>query len=239
VRRSLVPLIVTILLCTVRPASAQWYAAGYLGANHTTPAPVEIDDPAAGLDLTIDDVHFTAEPFRSPQYYGVRLGRLFGPAKRLSIEIEFIHLKVIATVSRTSRITGRDGELAVDLTAPMETFVQRYSMTHGLNFLVVNVGGRRPIGSSRVTLAARGGVGPTFPHAETEVRHRARELYEYAGVGLHAAAGVEVDLGHGIAATSEYKVTYAKPEISLVDGHGRTSTATHHVAFGLAFGLGR
>lgn len=234
-----IALLVVFLLSSARPVSAQWYVGGYLGANRTTPATVEVEDRGQDLELTIHDVRFTAEPFKSPQYYGVRLGRLFGPSRRLTVEFEFIHLKVISDVSRTYRMTGRDGALAIDEVARMDTFVQRYSMTHGLNFLLVNVGGRRTLGDGRLTLAARAGAGPTMPHAESQVLGRTRDLYEYAGIGMHAAAGVEVALGRGVAATTEYKFTWAKPEISLADGTGRTSAQSHHVAFGLAFGLGR
>ena len=42
----LMVLMMAALLMTPRAAAAQWYVAGYLGANHTLPASVSIDTPS-------------------------------------------------------------------------------------------------------------------------------------------------------------------------------------------------
>ena len=47
-------------------AEAQWYFAGYLGANSTRPADVAIDVPASNLSLTFRDVEFDAHPPTGP-----------------------------------------------------------------------------------------------------------------------------------------------------------------------------
>ena len=237
----MIRVLVALLLLLPTTAHAQWYGAAYLGASHTQAADVSVATPARGLDITFRDVEFASESFKSPQYYGVRIGRLFGMARRVGVEVEFIHLKVIA-------ITGRgyllDGTLTVEPVgrpiAAMDSLVQRYSMTHGLNFLVINVVSETPLGGDRLRLSVRGGAGPTLPHAESSVLGFTQQQYEYAGLGVHAAAGIQWQLRGPLAALLEYKFTYARPEITLADdGRGQTTAASHQVAFGLAFGARR
>ena len=84
------------------------------------------------------------------------------------------------------------------------------------------------------------GAGVTLPHAETRIFGESREQYEYAGLGAHAAVGFDVRLKGRLSLVGEYKVTYAKPTISTAhNGTGRTTTLSHHVAVGFAFGLSR
>ncbi len=160
-----------------REAAAQWYIVGYFGGNTTKAADVLIDRSAANTSLTFHDVEFEAKPLSSPPYYGYRLGRLFGPDRRLGVELEFVHLKVISLTAGAYRITGRANNVAIDTTAAMNTLVERYSMTHGLNFILINLVSRTPVGDGPVTFVARAGAGPTLPHAETTIGGVIREQY--------------------------------------------------------------
>lgn len=232
--------LLTLLVPT--PAVAQWYVAAYAGANHTQNATVSIDQPSEGTALAFRGVAFAAESFASPPYYGWRIGRLIGERRKLGVEVEFLHLKVIGQTSRPVTIVGQVGGptgTAVDTQARMSDFVQRYSMTHGLNFLVVNLVSRTPLGATPVAFLVRAGAGPTLPHAETTVDGRTQEQYEYAGLGVHAAAGVDLRLVGRLSAVVEYKFTAARPTISIVNGTGQTSAVSHQVAVGIAFGISR
>lgn len=229
--RSVAPrlLPMTVLVLTMvavpRAAEAQWYGGAYLGANTTRPADVTVQGD--GYTITYPKVEFEAKSFTSPQYYGLRLGRFLSDARRFGVEIEFIHLKVIA----------HPEDLGPDVT--------RYQMTHGLNFLVANLVNRVPIGRSAsgdapVALITRAGGGITIPHAETTVRGVAKEQYEVAGAGAHAAIGLDIRLKGRWSVISEYKLTYAKPTITTAhNGTGRTTSLSHHAAVGFAFGLSR
>jgi outer membrane protein with beta-barrel domain len=231
----------TMLVATAGEARAQWFTAVYLGANHTHAATVAVDRPADGVALEYRDVEFEARPFESPQYYGLRFGRWFGSSRRIGLEVEFIHLKAYGQTGRQYEITGDAGSFdpLVQPPAPMSALVSRYAMSHGLNLLLINVGLRTPLNESPVTLVARGGAGPALPHGESTIAGESREQYEYGGLGVHGAGGVEVRLHSRISAVVEYKITYARPEITIAGGTGQTSALTHHVAFGLAFGLSR
>ena len=233
------PILLAILAIVVPVrADAQWFAAAYLGANATTSATVSIDVPGEGLALAYHDVAFEARPFDSPQYYGARIGKLFGPSRRIGVEVEFIHLKVYAKTHDPYPTTGEFGTSQAAAGGPMNAIVQRYAMSHGLNFLVANLVTRTSLGGA-TSFIARAGFGPTLPHGETTVLEQSRDAYEYAGLGAHVAAGLDLRLRGRLSLVAEYKFTYASPRIDLARGTGEMTAATHHVAFGLAFGLAR
>jgi hypothetical protein len=232
---------VLVLLCAAAPAAAQWHVGVYLGTNHTQPAVVHILQPAASVDATYATVVFDAKPLQSPQYYGWRLERGVAKRGRLGVELEFTHLKVIAETDREYLLTGRAGASSVPGAASrMDGFVQRYAMSHGLNFILVNLVSRTPVGPADgpITLVVRGGAGPTLPHAETSVGNQERQQYEWGGVGLHGAAGIDLRLNGRWSLLAEYKLTYAKPTISIAGGTGQTTAMTHHLAVGIAIAVG-
>jgi hypothetical protein len=236
--------LVLTLLIGAAPADAQWYAAGYLGANHTTSATVSIDQPSIGTSLAFDSVTFAARPFTSPQYYGVRGGHLFGERRRWGVEVEWLHPKVYADISRAVHVSGRSGGVGVDTTTRMDTFVQHYAMSHGMNFLLVNLVVRMPIASgggaaSRLAVFGRGGAGPMLPHAETTVGNRTVEGYQRAGLGVQVGGGIDVRLVGWLSAFGEYKFGRARPRIDVADGTGRMTANVHQLAFGLAVGFAR
>jgi hypothetical protein len=218
-------LVCVVFLSVAAPASAQWYGVVYFGANKTQPADITVKGD--GYDQTFQKVEFEARPFESPPYYGWRLGRFLNDTRRLGVELEFIHLKVIANPD----------QLSPD--------VQQYRMTHGLNFVVANFTSRVPFGRSAYgdapfALISRLGAGITVPHGETTILNVVKEQYEYGGLGAHAAMGLTAKVKGRLSVVGEYKVTYAKPRITTAhNGTGRTTALTHHAAFGIAFGLTR
>jgi hypothetical protein len=125
----------------------------------------------------------------------------------------------------------------------MNAIVQEFQMTHGVNLVVFNVVMRRPLvnsGRLPVSLDLRLGAGASLPHGETTVGGRAVHHYEYGGPGAQAAAGVRVAIVPRIAAVAEYKFTYTRPTIDVVDGGtGWTTLLSHHIVWGVSFGLTR
>ncbi len=230
-----------IVVVSETEARAQWYVAGYLGATHTRPATVSIDRPADDVSLEFRDVEFEGRSWKSPQYYGVRVGRWFGERRRIAIEIEWMHAKAYGRTDRQYEIEGDAGPYA-DLIRPpatMNALVSRYAMSHGLNYLVANVAFRNPVGQGPFTAVVRAGAGPALPHAESTFAGEAREQYQFAGFGVHAAAGTEIRVYKGMSAVVEYKFTLGRPKIEIVGGTGQMTAVTHHLALGLAFGLNR
>jgi hypothetical protein len=230
------------LLLVPAVASAQIYGSVSAGANHTASADVTVTVPSAGLGVTYHDVQFSARPFGSPQYYVWRLGRLFGPTQRVGLEFEFTHLKVISNTAKAYVASGTIAGLAIPsgTALPMNAEVQEYQMTHGLNFLLVNGIARVPIGPhGRLAFVARGGLGATLPHAETNVLNQSNQHYEFAGVGFGGSAGLAIKLTGILSITADYKISAAQPRITVASGTGQMRAVSQQVAIGLAFGFAR
>ena len=230
-------------LGVLRPAraEAQVYAASYSGTNFTRPATVTIDQPAFDRTLDFADVRFDGQPMKSPQYYGARIGMLFA-GQRFGIEVEFLHQKAVARTARIVHVTGQSNGLPVDISMPMDEIVQRYAMTHGLNFWLGNLVWRVPLGSAsanRTALVLRAGAGPVTPGVDTVVGRKSVQHYQYAGMGAAASAGLDIQVWRLLSFIAEYKFTYAKPKIDVDGGHGQTTTLAHHVAAGIGIGFGR
>jgi len=235
------PLILSLAIAA--PARAQWYVGVNFGGNHTQPATVSIEAPSQNLSVQFHEVRFAAQPLKAPMYYGWRLGRMLGRNHRLGVEFEFIHLKVIADTSRTYVLTpgAAGGSLGTSF-APMNATVQRYAMSHGLNLALVNLVFRAPLGPGgrgRVSLDLRGGAGPSIPHAESTVLGESRDGFEYGGLAALGGIGTDVRINGRLSLLAEYKVTIARPEITLAHGTGRTTAFTHHVTGGLLVNLSR
>src|SRR5262249_32704992 len=147
----------------------------------------------------------------SPPYYGYRVGRARG---RLGFEAELTHLKVYA----------RQGSLG--------PYVERFSISHGLNLLVGSVVWRQPLATT-VRLALRGGAGVAIPHGESQVRGVDQEQYEISGLACQAAAGPEFLLGPHARVFVEYKISTAAPRVSVDSGTISGRYTSQHVAAGM------
>lgn len=219
-------------LLPVASADAQWVLSAYAGAMHTRAADVRIEQPDAGTELVFPEVSFDSESWRSPVYYGYRLARRVPGVRWLFVEGELIHGKVYAR-GNTARGAGtRRGQPVVGL--PFPAVVQRFAISHGLNFVLVNAVARQPLPGGRATLTARAGAGPMLPHPEIEVEGVAREGYELAGPGLQAGGGIEFGLWRGVSLLAEYKWTRAHPRLSIDQGTASLVTRSHHLALGLS-----
>lgn len=200
------------------PARAEWTAAAYLGASHTVPATLTVDLTSPQVHETHDDVHFESRSFQSPQYFGYRGGWFPSADARVGIEGELTHLKVYAA----------EGALG-----PM---VQRFSMSHGLNLVLVNVVWRTPLGRG-VRLTARGGAGFAMPHVESQIFDGTgavyQEQYEISSAAFQGALGAEKRFRQHISAFGELKLTTASPKVHVPGGTIEGRYFSQHFAAGL------
>jgi len=232
-----------LTLAVPRAAHADWLATAALGHAATRPSTVVLAQPGQQTQLDIPDVTYRGESFRSPQYYLVRVTWVPDAHPWLGIEGEWIHAKVFANTDETVRMRGTLHGVPVDTQAPLSSVVQRLAMSHGLNFVLANVAVRRDIGprdaggARRATLVARLGAGPTLPHAETTIEGMPVDSYQSAGLGAQAGAGIELVLWRRVRAVAEYKFTWAEPTLDVAGGQATIPSRSHHVAFGLGFGL--
>jgi hypothetical protein len=204
-----------ILLACPATARAEWSLMAFLGASHTAPATLTLDQPAAEIRMTtFTGVPLASRSFSSPPYYGYRFGWFSKRDARAGIEAELIHLKVYAPA-------GSMGPL-----------VERFSISHGLNLLLANVVMRQPAGR-RVRLAARVGAGIAVPHAESRIGGIDQEQYEVTSPAFQASAGPEFALSRHSRAFAEYKLTTTAPTVSVANGTIRGRYTSQHLAAGI------
>jgi len=206
-------------------ANADWTIAGFVGAAHTLDSSIRLIQPADLTDVTLSPVSYRSESFELPIYYGYRVG-VFPGSRWFGVEGEFIHLKVIADTSRQ----------------PVAGVLERFSITHGVNLVLVNAVVRHPLGDDdrrpRWLLTGRLGAGASVPHAESTIGGVSLEQYEWGSFSAQAAAGVELRLGQRVSLAGEYKLTRTVQDVSVVRGSVNTPLTTHHLVAGLVVHLG-
>jgi lipid A oxidase len=220
---------------------AEWIVAVYIGAAHTRPSTLTINQPAAGNVLTLNDVAYEGRSFSPPIYYGVRAS-LFPNASTFGMEVEFIHLKTYARTDREARVVGTQHGRAVDRHARLGEFVEQFSMSHGLNLILVNAVVRRALvlraaGSPGVGGGAPAAAAATLPHPESSIAGEQRDGYELGAPALHAAAGLEYHLSRRFALIGEYKLTRTAQDVEIARGNARASFTSHHLVVGGSWAL--
>jgi hypothetical protein len=222
------------------PAEAEWAFGAYLGAAHTTSGALSATQPAADTAVSFAQVDYTGESFTPPLYYGYRVTYFLPDAPWLGVEAEFIHLKAYADTNAIARVSGRYRGAPLDADIRISDLVETFSISHGLNFALVNVVLRRALagastGGGRVHLIARAGAGPTIPHAESRIGGAFHEGYELGAAGLHAAGGIEIGIAGGLTAMIEYKLTTTKQSVAIAGGRADGRFTSHHGVFGVAW----
>ena len=224
-------------------ASAEWSLGAFLGASATRDSFLEISQPADRTRLRIEPVSYRSASFDPPLYYGYRLG-LFPGSGRIGIEGEFIHLKVIADTDRQAAVDGMLRGAAATGRLPVNEVLDRFSITHGANLLLVNAVFRHRAlrrgtdAAHRWMLVARAGAGTSIPHAESAVGDLSVAQYEWGSLSMQAAGGASLRIVDRLYLTGEYKLTRVAPEVTIVGGSARTSLVTHHVVVGVAVHVG-
>src|SRR5262245_40674874 len=232
---------VGMLAIDVSRASADWTVAGFFGAAHTQESSIRLIQPPDSTDVTVSPVVYRSESFASPIYYGYRVG-VFPRSRWIGVEGEFIHLKVIAETSRLAAVVGTFKGDAVSVTQPIAAILERFSITHGVNLVLVNAVVRHALGGDdprpRWLLTGRLGVGASVPHPESTIAGEDLEQYEWGAFSAQAAAGVEVRLAGRVYLAGEYKLTRTDQDVSVVHGSVTTPLTTHHLVTGVVVHLG-
>ncbi len=225
-------------------SDAGWVVSAYLGAARTMQTSIALTDQATATHVRFDGVSYEGRSFELPPYYGYRGTYFFGADGWFGVEGEVIHMKVYADTSAILRASGVVRGAPAPSTMPMNDVVQRFSLSHGENMLLVNAVLRHAFGEcgdyrkARITALARAGAGPTLPHVESTIDGAGDERYERGALALQLAAGVDLRLWNRLHALAEYKFTRCRQSVS----GARASTidtllASHHVVFGASIYL--
>ncbi len=225
------------------PTYSQWYAQAYLGNSNARASDLEINQPARKTALTFHQTQYDGRSFDFPLYYGVRIGS-FVSGKfrhvRLAIEIEFIHAKIYANPSQSLRVSGVYGGQSIDRVLQFNEMIQRFSISHGTNFALINLalhyGGEsyRREWRRYLTVTGRLGAGPTILHTESTINDVSQEQYELNRLGAQAALGLKIRLWRQLHVLGEYKLTFNQVhQVKIVAGTASTTLWLHHWVFGL------
>jgi hypothetical protein len=220
-----------IVLLAAHPANADWVFGAFAGGAHTNDTSLTLRQPAAGTDVTFARVRFESDSLTPPIYYGYR-GGWFPKSRWLGIEGELIHLKATADTSLVTDARGTIRGQSVAGPRSVGEVLDRFSITHGVNLLLVNAVMRK------WGLVGRLGVGGSIPHAESAAAGVSLERYQWGALSLQGSAGAEIRIAGSLYASGEYKLTRTAQNVTIVSGSARTSLVTHHLVLGVAWRLG-
>lgn len=237
-----------LALSTVSPASAEWYGYGYMGQAATLNSDFRIEQPTLGNDFTFSGVSFDDDSFKSPYYYGVKIGRYFESHPNFGLEMEFFHYKLILDTAKTAPVSGTLGGAALGGSMLISNLVGDFEISHGLNFLALNVVGRlrywKSNGFPNGRFQPYGGIGIAavimYPEVVVlGVSSHGFELNDRPGTQFFIGARLfPLDLGPSfgnLALFAEYKFTVSHPEVSVDRGTASLNERTHHFIFGLGW----
>ena len=242
---SLVAGIFTGLLLTPGSAAAEPFVDMYIGKSFTLGSDVRIRQPALGNDFTLHDVSYDDQSFTDPPWYGLRAGYFFEKYPWLGVSLEFFHFKMIADTAEQRRVTGTRSGAPIDATTRVDSLVQQFQVTHGVNYLTLDalfryslLKDRERFRHGRVQLYGGFGAGPVITHAENRIDQvKNDEKSEVAGAGVQAFVGARALLFKYFGVFAEYKFTHAGLKVGVASGDGRVSENTHHLVWGITVPL--
>jgi len=238
-------LLMGLLLTTSAKARAEWVLGAFGGGAATRQSPVRLVQPVLGTDVTLTPVAYDGENTVWPVYYGYRLA-FFPRGRWVGLEAEMIHLKVVADTRRMSHADGMIGGRVVSGRIPVAEVIERLSITHGVNLVLVNAVARRDLGArsvasgpARASLVGRVGVGASVPHPESRIGGAFRAGYEFGSLSVQAAVGAELRVVGPLSLTAEYKITRTAQNVGVAAGRLHAVLVSHHAATGVAMRFGR
>lgn len=224
------------------PAHAEWVVSAYTGTSHTWASDLRIRQDGSASNATFQGVHWAAHPFEAAPYYGIRITYFPGDAPRLGGTFDFTHYKMYADTGRAVWVRGTWNGSPINQYAPMNTRVQNFELSHGVNLTSVNVQYRwrgafdTLQGTSRWEPHIGVGLVGYLPHAEGSINGVPSSAnYPLAGFGGQIFAGTEYRLCRHIGLLVETKFDAGNLGIDLDPATtADTSVRTLHIIGGLA-----
>src|SRR5262249_28344106 len=123
-------------------ARAETTIAFYSGKSFTADNSLTLKQPGNGTRLRFDRVAYEDQSYSSPIYYGLRVTHFFKRTPWLGASIDFFHYKAYALTDRNVHAIGTENGAPVDRQQRLDQTIQRFSISHGVNYLTLNVLGR-------------------------------------------------------------------------------------------------
>jgi opacity protein-like surface antigen len=235
--------LIGLALAAAAPLHGETLLAIYSGKSFTDKSDLTLSQPAADTRLRFRDVAYDDESFTSPIYYGAKVTHFFRDRPWLGASVDFFHYKVFAGTDRTVRANGRENGAPVDRRQRLDDTVQRFSISHGVNYLTLNLLARGRwrrdprFREGRVQPYAGAGVGVLLLHPESAIGGESFQQYEWNGVGYQLFLGVDYRVTPHWGLFVEYKYNSRDVNVEVVDGTADTGLSTHHLAFGASYRL--
>jgi lipid A oxidase len=242
-RATAITILTTTIILGIAPqtSKAEWFFDGYLGKSATQDADLKINQAANASRYKVKDLSFDDDSFKSPPYYGVRLGYFFSSLPSLGVSFDFFHLKVLANTGESKRFIGTRNGAPIDTVQSVNSVIQTFNVSHGVNYLTLNAILRKgffaeperfPHGRLQGYMGA--GPGLVIAHPENQVEGvNNRQRYEFSGVGVHAFAGIKWLLFRNFGLFGEYKFSHSRLDVNLRVGDAKTNENSHTAAFGV------
>ncbi|HEV8487296.1 MAG TPA: hypothetical protein VGV87_27355 [Blastocatellia bacterium] len=213
----------------------------YMGGARTQSSSLTISQSALATQIRFDGVRYRGRSLDGPLYYGIRGGMFTGRFTWLGFEAELVHLKVFSNPDQRVSASGTHLGQPIDRELPLGEIVQRFSISHGVNLLLLNVVGRHRIKAdphgrrSRIILEARFGAGLTLPHTESTIDEHPQEQFEVGRLAFQLGSGAKLRLKGGLYAIGEYKFTRTRQRGSVFMGEAESLLRSQHGIVGLSY----
>lgn len=236
-------LVVLAVTCGCSSAAhAEWVVSVYTGTSRTQNSALRIRQTASGSNAQFSDVEWSARPFEDAPYYGVRISYFPGRSPSLGSSLDFTHYKMYAQTNRVVAVHGTWDGSAVDERAPMNTRVQGYEVSHGVNLTALNLQYRWGAHDDTGAIPRRWypqvgvGIAAYLPHAEGTINDvSSAGNYQLAGFGYQLFAGTEYRLTGRVGLLIEAKFDRGKLDIDLDPAtRAETTTRTLHALAGVS-----
>lgn len=210
----------------------------YLGKNFPQKTYLKISQDINKTFLRFEDVELSDRSFEFPLYYGMRVSydlRFINP--RIFAELEFIHSKVYSKPSQIVRVYGIYRDVPIDTSLKLGDIVQNFSISHGLNYLILNFGYKATF-NPKVGMFLKFGSGISIPHFETTIDSLSFERYELNEFVIQLSGGLNFEVYKKVNAFVELK--YTSGEIlnaGIFGGTAETFIKMWHIVFGFSYSI--
>lgn len=223
-------------------AEAQTSLSVYTGTSFTRNSDLRIRQPSRNTDATFSSVSWAARPFHQAPYYGIRLSRFFKRSSHFGISFDFTHYKIYARTDRTVTVKGIWNGVVVNESARLDTRVQNFNISHGVNMGGLNFLYRwmkfasASFPNGRVQPYVGGGPVYYVAHSESTINNRSTDgRYQGSGFGYQILSGLQYGLYGRLSPFGEAKFNSGRAKVDTADqGRAQTDLRTWHTVGGFS-----
>jgi len=208
----------------------------YAGVSFTHDSDVRVRLPG-GTNLEYRGISWASRSFQLPIYYGVQLTHHFASRPDWGVRLDFFHDKAYADADTPVPVTGTRGGVRVAGSEPLAATVQGFNMSHGANYLTLNVLRRwnrcpQPGCTGRPQPYVGAGLGLMIPHVEATVGAESVSDYQLTGPAFQLTGGLAYPLASRLSVSGEYRFTRGDASVDIPGGTLDTRLYTHHLVAG-------